>query len=49
MPTPNKNETRSHFISRCVPVVKDEADTKSTEHAVAKCQGIWSQSKKDDK
>lgn len=46
MPTPRENETRSDFVNRCIPVVKGESDTKSTEHAIAKCHGIWNQSKK---
>ncbi len=47
MPTPNPNETQSKFISRCVPIVMQEAGTKDREHAVAKCYGIWQQSKKE--
>lgn len=46
MPTPKKGETQSKFIARCVPVVLAEDDTKNQAHAVAKCYGMWKQSKK---
>ena len=41
MPTPRPNETRDAFISRCVPIALKERGTKSPEHAVAKCDGIY--------
>lgn len=41
MPTPMKNETRSHFVSRCVPYVLDEGTAKSSDQAVAICHSLW--------
>lgn len=46
MPTPKKGESESDFVDRCVPIVMKEDDTKDTDHAVAKCHGIYRQSKK---
>jgi len=46
MPTPNPNETRNHFVGRCIGVVKSEEPGIETDHAIAKCHGIWEQHKK---
>lgn len=43
MPTPQPSETKQHFMRRCVPYVLRERGTKSSAHAVAKCNGIWRQ------
>lgn len=45
MPTPNKGESKKEFIDRCIPVLIDEG--KERDQAVAQCNGIWDQSKKD--
>lgn len=49
MPKPNPNESRSKFVSRCIPIVESEPGTKSTEHAIAKCHGMWEQNKKQNR
>ena len=41
MPTPNDNETREEFISRCIPYVMDEGKTR--DQAMGMCYGIWKQ------
>jgi hypothetical protein len=45
MPTPRKNESRKDFASRCIPVVKSEAEAKGEEltnaQAAGKCYGIY--------
>ena len=46
MPTPKKGEKRSEFVSRCVSYVMHNEGIKDPKHAVAKCNGIWEQSKK---
>ena len=46
MPTPSRSETKSHYMARCVPYVMKEKGTKSNDHAVAKCNGMWEQSRK---
>lgn len=49
MPTPEPNETRSHFVGRCIPYVKKEEPSIETDHAVAKCHGIWEQHKRGNR
>jgi len=39
MPQPNKNETESEYIGRCVRVVMGEG--KSRQQALGKCYGMW--------
>jgi hypothetical protein len=46
MPTPKKGESKSKFISRCVSYLYHNEGITDTDHAVAKCNGIWEQSKK---
>ncbi len=45
MPTPNKGESKKDFIDRCIPILIDEG--KEQDQAVAQCNGIWDQSRKD--
>lgn len=46
MPIPKQNETRSDFVGRCIPIVKDEGTANSNDQAVAVCQSMWEQDKK---
>ena len=46
MPTPNTGETRSAFVSRCVPIVLKEGTAKDNKQAVAVCHSMWDKSKK---
>jgi hypothetical protein len=40
MPTPNcGEETRSEYMSRCIPEVMDEGYTQ--DQAVGRCAGMW--------
>ena len=41
MPTPQTNETRNEFISRCIPIVLDDGTADSNEQAVAVCSSMW--------
>lgn len=41
MPTPNKNEKRKEFISRCIPIVLQDKTAKNQEQAVAICNQIF--------
>ena len=41
MPVPGKNEKRSDFISRCIPIVIHEGTTKDPKQAAAICHSIW--------
>jgi len=45
MPNPKSDESKSDFMSRCVPYVKNENEKLSNDAAVAKCNGIWEQHK----
>lgn len=47
MPTPNKNESQKHFISRCVPILVDEG--KGQDQAVAICYSLWKNRNKKSK
>jgi hypothetical protein len=51
MPRPRQNETKSEFLTRCVPFVLEEGTAKNQEQAVAICHSLWEQSKdgKDSK
>jgi len=46
MPTPNKGESKSDFIERCVPAVIKEGYPK--DQAVAICYSIWKREKKEN-
>jgi hypothetical protein len=45
MPTPNKGESKSDFISRCIPYVIREGTTDDSSQAAAICHSIWKKSK----
>lgn len=46
MPNPKKGESKDKFISRCISYVMNNEGITDTDHAYAKCNGIWNQSKK---
>ncbi len=43
MPVPKSGESESDFVARGVPVVMKEDGANDTDHAVAKCHGIYKQ------
>ncbi len=43
MPTPRRGESRSDFVSRCIPEVIDDGTAQDPEQAVAVCNSIWEQ------
>jgi len=45
LPTPNKNESKNDFISRCIPYVIHEGTAKDNKQAAAICHSIWRRSK----
>lgn len=45
MPDPKPNESKSHFIPRCIAYVKENEGIEDNDHAAAKCHGIWRQHK----
>jgi len=45
MPTPRSGESKSDYISRCIPVLKDEG--KKQEQAVAICYSMWEKKNED--
>jgi len=47
MPNPKPNESRDDFVTRCVPVVLDDESAEDQDQAVAMCNSIWKQSKKE--
>jgi signal peptide peptidase SppA len=44
MPTPNKGEKKSEYMSRCIKQVEGEG--KTHDQAVGKCEGMWADKKK---
>jgi len=48
MPQPQEDETKSEFITRCIPIVIEEGTAESTAQAYAVCNSIWEESKKDE-
>lgn len=46
MPTPNKDESKDDFIDRCIPIVMNEEEDRSSEQAVAMCYSYWEENKK---
>lgn len=44
MPTPNKNEKKSEFLSRCIPILIKE--DKPQDQSVAICISMWEEHKK---
>lgn len=47
MPTPRKNEKKSDFVSRCIPIAMDEGMPQK--QAVAYCYSLFEQKKKKSK
>ena len=47
MPTVKPKESRSDFVSRCVPIVLGEGATQA--HAIAKCNGIYEQTQNEER
>ena len=45
MPTPRQNESRSDFISRCIPDLKNEG--RPQDQAIAVCHSMWRDSKRN--
>lgn len=45
MPTPRKNETRSDFVSRCIPIVLEDGTAEDNKQAAAVCYSIYKQAK----
>lgn len=49
MPTPRKNEKRSDFVQRCIPIVLDEGTAEDNEQAAAVCYSMWKEAKSPTK
>ena len=49
MPTPNKGEKRSDYISRCVQELKREDSKRPMKECLGQCYGMWDQAKKTPK
>lgn len=43
MPTPELNETRPDFITRCIPIVLTDGTARNSAQAVAVCISIYDQ------
>lgn len=41
MPTPEKNEEKGHYISRCIKMVIQEGTAKDEKQAAAICYSMW--------
>jgi len=41
MPTPNENESKKDFVSRCIPVVLGEGTAKDEKQAAAICYSMF--------
>lgn len=48
LPTPNKGEEQSSFVSRCVSAISDKGEFGSTEQRVAVCHSQWKKSKAEE-
>lgn len=46
MPTPQEDESREDFVSRCIPIVLEEGTASSNDQAVAICNSLYEESKK---
>ena len=49
MPKVNSKESKEHYLSRCIPVVLKEGGKGGQAHAIAKCSGMYEESKKRKK
>ena len=47
MPIPKPNESRADYIARCIPIVLDEGTAEDQDQAVAVCNSMWKESKKE--
>lgn len=47
MPTPQPNESRDDFVSRCVPIVLDDGTAEDQDQAVAVCNSMWEEASKE--
>ena len=47
MPTPEKDEEKDDFVERCIPIVIDDGTAKDPDQAVAVCNSIWEESKRE--
>lgn len=48
MPTPQPDETRQKFISRCIPQVLDEGTADDGLQAAAVCHSFWRKNKRGE-
>lgn len=48
MPTPSGNESRSDFVSRCIPIVLEEGTAEEAGQAAAICHSMWGQAQRAD-
>lgn len=46
MPKPRKNETRSDYVKRAIPVIKKEHPSYRRDRVIAQAFGMWEQAKK---
>ena len=46
MPGIKKGESQSHYVSRCIPIRKQEHPEESQKRSVAACYGMYRQKKK---
>ena len=46
MPAPNEDESKQHFVSRCIAYLFNREGETDKSHAAAKCHGIYEQAKK---
>ena len=49
MPYPKENETKSEYISRCIPYVVKEGTAKDEKQAAAICYSMWDKKKNEEK
>jgi len=49
MPTPEKGESRSDYVSRCVQTLKHEDPNRPLKECLGQCYGMWSEAHKDKK
>ena len=47
MPIPKPNESQADYIARCIPIVIDEGTVEDQDQAVAVCNSMWKESKKE--
>jgi hypothetical protein len=47
MPTPNPNESREDFVSRCIPVVINEGTARNVGQAYAICISFYERENKE--